>query len=87
MADITVVIHCSPIDGSEAYCQVQDDYIGNCSVTSLNTGKVIGVLPDRTHARNVASYALTPDGGYGETIVKPSALPVTHDDLMDWIAN
>lgn len=74
----------SPVAESSLY----DGYDGPCVVEDIN-GKEIAVLATRRDAERVASYAITPNGGYGSVEVKAASKDhvVTHQTFTCWIMN
>ncbi len=68
---------------AESY--LPEGYNGPCAVEDIN-GNLIATLPNRPEAEKVARYCITPDGGYGSTVVKGAAASqVNYNSFESWL--
>ena len=74
------------IGAHEAISTVPDNYTGTCKVIEDNgVNRIIAVLPTVEEAIKVASYAITPDGGFGNTRVEAApGIELTHQNFNEW---
>ena len=77
------LINKSQIGGDDAVSYLEDAYDGITEVITMS-GKLVAVLPSPGEAKKVASYAITPDGGYGSVVIHSSSKDITHQSFDDW---
>ncbi len=77
------------LGGHRAVTKLPEGYEGKCKVVQEQTGKIIGVFPNKKEACSVARYAIFPDGGYGPEVIvmKANKEEITHQTLEDWICD
>ncbi|WP_286241118.1 hypothetical protein [Neptuniibacter halophilus] len=57
------------VGGHTAVSKVSDGYDDTCVILSVN-GDYITSTPDYRVARQIAGYAITPNGGYGSVVIE-----------------
>lgn len=58
---------------------------GHFRITELDTGRQVAILPAMNIARNVASYAVSNDGGYGDVLISETSEKPTHLSASAWL--
>jgi len=71
----------------DARVYVQQDITGNrhFRITERGTGKQVAILPAMVIARQVASYAVSADGGYGDVLISETSEKTTHLSAIEWL--
>lgn len=71
----------------DARVYVQQDVTGNghFRITERGTGKQVAILPAMNIARQVASYAVSTDGGYGDVLISETSEKTTHLSAIEWL--
>jgi len=85
MGAVIIAENSNLIGGDNAVFDVDESYSGHCEVLTFNDDTV-AVLPNYKEARAVATYAISPDGGYESVIVVEAPnKKVSHQSFDEWI--
>ena len=58
---------------------------GHFRITERGTGKQVAILPTMDTAGQVASYAVSTDGGYGDVLISETSEKPTHLSAIEWL--
>lgn len=81
------VPHRSNSGAACVYVQIGVSGNAHFAISELKTGREVAILPTMNIARNIASYAVSIQGGYGDVLIRETSENPTHHCISSWFSN